>query len=302
MVAAPMAVPVVADSGADGASSSAVTWSAIIAGGVTAAAVSFILFVLGTGLGLSAVSPWSSDMGTATALGVGTLVWLVVTQWVASGLGGYLTGRLRTRWVTLHTDEVFFRDTAHGFLAWAVATLLTAALFASVMTAVVAGAASTAGTVLGGAAQGAAQGASQAADSDATSPGSGYFVDMLFRSDRPAAPGTQRDSRGESQRILLTALADGEVSAEDRAYLARLVATETGLSQQEAEQRVDGVIAQANAAVQDAKQVAEDARKAAATLALVTFLSLLIGAFIACVAAALGGRERDDIETRYAAR
>jgi hypothetical protein len=297
MVTAPMAVPVAADRGAGGGSSSAVTWSAIIAGGVTAAAVSFILFVLGAGLGLTAVSPWSSDMGTVTALGVGTLVWLVVTQWVASGLGGYLTGRLRTRWVNLHTDEVFFRDTAHGFLAWAVATLLTAALFASAMTAVVAGTASSATTVLGGAAEGAAQSADEA------SPGTAYFVDTLFRSDRPAAGDAGRDAaRGEGERILLRSLADGSISPEDKTHLARVVAAQTGLSQPEAEQRVDQVMGQVTAAVEQAKQIADDARQAAATLAIVAFLSLLIGAFIAAVAAALGGRERDDIENRYAQR
>lgn len=300
MVAAPMAVPVVAESSADVGSSSAVTWSAIIAGGVAAAAVSFILFVLGAGLGLSVVSPWSGDAGTVTALGVGTLVWLVVTQWVASGLGGYLTGRLRTRW-NIHTDEVFFRDTAHGFLAWAVATLLTAALFASAMTAVVAGTASSATTMLGGAAQGAAEGASQSADE--ALPGTAYFVDTLFRSDRPAAGAAGRDAaRGESERILLRSMADGSLSPEDKTHLAQVVAAQTGLSQPEAEQRVDQVMGQVTAAVEQAKQVADDARQAAATLALVLFLSLLIGAFVACVAAALGGRERDDIETRYAAR
>lgn len=299
MVAAPMAVPVVAES-ADVGSSSAVTWSAIIAGGVAAAAVSFILFVLGAGLGLSVVSPWSSDAGTVTALGVGTLVWLVVTQWVASGLGGYLTGRLRTRW-NIHTDEVFFRDTAHGFLAWAVATLLTAALFASAMSAVVAGTVSSATTVLSGAAQGAAEGASQ--PTDEASPGMAYFVDTLFRSERPAAGAAGRDAaRGESERILLRSMADGSISPEDKAHLAQVVAAQTGLSQPEAEQRVDQVMGQVTAAVEQAKQVADDARQAAATLALVLFLSLLIGAFVACVAAALGGRERDDIETRYAAR
>lgn len=300
MVASPMAAPLVVDDGGDGVSASAVTWSAIIAGGVTAAAVSFILLILGAGLGLTAVSPWSSDAGTATALGVGALIWLIVTQWIASGLGGYLTGRLRTKWVSVHTDEVFFRDTAHGFLAWAVATLLSAALLASAASAVVSGAASTAATIVTGAAQGAAEGAAQSAGP--TSSGSAYFVDMLFRSDRPAAGVGERDTRGESERILLKSLADGEMSAEDKTYLAQMVAAQTGLTPQEAEQRVDQVIAQANEAAAAAKQIADDARKAGATLAIVSFLSLLIGAFIAGVGAALGGRQRDEHEIRYATR
>ena len=102
------------------AHSSAVSWGAIMAG-AAAAALSLILLILGTGLGLSSVSPWSHDGISATTFGVSTIVWLALTQLLASGMGGYLAGRLRTKWVETHTDEVYFRDTAHGFLAWAIA-------------------------------------------------------------------------------------------------------------------------------------------------------------------------------------
>jgi hypothetical protein len=226
------------------------------------------------------------------AIGVGALVWLIVTQWIASAFGGYLTGRLRTKWTSVHTDEVFFRDTAHGFLAWAVATLLSAALLASAVSSVVSGTVSTAATVVSGAAEGATAGAAEMADSG--TPGTGYFVDMLFRSDRPSVSPAARDARGEGERILLRSFADGEITPEDKTYLAQMIARQTGVTQQEAEQRIDQVMAQANAAADQAKQVADDARKAAATLSLVSFLALLIGAFIACVAAALGGRLRDE--------
>src|SRR6476619_910911 len=109
----------------------AVSWGAVIAGAVGAAALSLVLFLLGTGLGLAVVSPWASERLSGTAAGVSTIVWVTVVQVLASVLGGYLAGRLRSRWVTVHTNEVFFRDTAHGFLAWAVSTLLMATLLSS---------------------------------------------------------------------------------------------------------------------------------------------------------------------------
>jgi MFS family permease len=112
-------------------SEGAVSWGAVIAGAVGAAALSLVLFLLGTGLGLAAVSPWSREGISGTTAGVSTIIWITVVQLLASALGGYLAGRLRTRWVTVHTNEVFFRDTAHGFLAWAVATLLMATLLSS---------------------------------------------------------------------------------------------------------------------------------------------------------------------------
>src|SRR5581483_9048514 len=93
---------------------SAVSWAAIIAGAVVAAAISLLLVALGTGLGFASVSPWSNEGASATTFSVMTAAWLVIVQWFASGLGGYLTGRLRTKWVGTHDHEVFFRDTAHG--------------------------------------------------------------------------------------------------------------------------------------------------------------------------------------------
>ena len=114
-----------------GAVASAASWGSITAGAAAAAALSLILLVLGVGLGLSSVSPWARDGISATSFGVSTILWLTLTQLLASAMGGYLAGRLRTRWTEVHSDEVYFRDTAHGFLAWAVASLVTAALLRS---------------------------------------------------------------------------------------------------------------------------------------------------------------------------
>ena len=94
---------------------SAVSWGAIAAGAAAAAALSLILLLLGVGLGLSSVSPWAGAGVSTAGFGVSTIVWLTLTQLLASAVGGYLAGRLRTRSIAAATDEVYFRDTAHGF-------------------------------------------------------------------------------------------------------------------------------------------------------------------------------------------
>jgi hypothetical protein len=127
-------------------SASAVEWASIFGGALAAFGVTLILLTLGPGLGLTTVSPWSFTNPSPTTFGTVAAIWLVVTQWLSSAFGGYLTGRLRTKWVGIRTDEVLFRDTAHGLLAWALATLLIAALvtLGSAATASVATAVSTA--------------------------------------------------------------------------------------------------------------------------------------------------------------
>ena len=251
----------------------AVAWGAIIAGTVAIMAANLVLLTLGAGLGLSAASPWTDEGLSAEAVGIGVAIWMIVVQLLAAALGGYLTGRLRFRWTSYHGDEVYFRDTAHGFLAFAFAVILTA-LVASVM---------TAGTV-GGAIQGAAQGATQSGSSG--DGGLNYLADSLFRSDRPTAAASSDDVRAETTRILARSVANGVASA-DRIYLARLAAARAGISEPDAQRRVEEVIAKA-------KSAADSARKATATAAIATALSLVVGGFIAAFAAATGGRERDD--------
>ncbi|MEJ1965426.1 MAG: hypothetical protein WDO56_29355 [Gammaproteobacteria bacterium] len=289
---------------ANESSVSAVSWAAVVAGVAVAVAVSLLLLALGTGFGFASISAWPGAGATVTAFSIMTGVWLIVMQWIASALGGFVTGRLRTRWVGVHTHEVFFRDTAHGFVTWAVATVLTAVVVASAAGAVAAGGARAASGVVSGVAQ---MGAAATSSGGALSGVSGYYVDSLFRATgaAPSAAGTSSTAtpsgavangagaRGESLRILAQSLSDGELTSADRTYLAQLVSRETGISQPEAEQRVDAVVGQVKAAEVKARQAAEAARKAAAATSIFTALSMLIGAFIACVAAALGGRERD---------
>lgn len=274
------------------ASRSGVAWPAIAGGAFAAAALSLVLLALGSGFGLASISPWSGAGVGLTTFTAMTAVWLVIVQWVASGVGGYLTGRLRTKWAGLHTHEVFFRDTANGFLTWAVASVVVAAFLASATASVVGGATHVAASVASGAVQGATQGATQ--PNGVASDPMGYFVDSLFRSDRPAADAGAPQTRAETARILTMGMRNGDVPAADKTYLAQLVAARTGLSQADAEKRVNDVIEQEKAAELKARQAADAARKAGSALSIFTGLSMLVGAFIASVAAALGGRQRDD--------
>ena len=273
--------------GANESPVSAVSWAAIIAGGAVAAAVSLLLMALGTGLGFASISAWPNAGASAATFSLMPAIWLIVMQWIASAVGGYVTGRMRTKWVQLHTHEVFFRDTAHGLVTWAAATVVTVAVVALTAAAVAREGARAATTVVAGAAQGAA-----------ASPGTvdQYSVDKLLRSPaNKAEPGSASETelRAESMRILATSLGSEGISADDRAYLVQLVQARTGLSAAESEQRVDAVIAQVKAAEVKARQAADAARKVAASTSIFTALAMLIGAFIACIAAALGGRERD---------
>ena len=285
---------------------SAVSWSAIFAGAAAAAALSLILLMLGTGLGLSSVSPWKQDGVSAVAFGITTILWLTFTQLMASGMGGYLAGRLRTKWVAVHTDEVYFRDTAHGFLAWAVASLATAALLTSTIGSIVSGGVQAGAAVAGGAAAVAAGRAAAAgttmAKSDTDGGPMGYFVDSLFRKDQAvASPGAavsdQATSAAEVSRIFMNTVKTGSLSADDTRYVGQVVAQRTGLSQQDAEKRVTDTYARLQAMLREAENAAKDAadkaRKAAATAALWLFISLLVGAFVASLSATYGGRRRD---------
>jgi hypothetical protein len=261
---------------------SAVSWGAVIGGAFAAATLTVVLVALGSGFGLASVSPWPYAGASATSFKVMTAIWLIVVQWLSSGFGGYLTGRLRTKWVGVHTHEIFFRDSANGFLAWAAATIIVAVVLSSGIS-----------SLVGGAAQGATQAAGSGMAGSAANP-SAYFVDTMFRSDTPNANASEQDVKSETGRIIAKAIEEGDLSAANRTYLAKLVAARTGLTQPDAEKRVNDVFAQAKDAEMKVRQAVDDARKAAAHLAIFTAVSMLIGALIAAAAGALGGAHRDE--------
>jgi hypothetical protein len=287
---------------------SAVSWPAIVAGATGAAALSLILLILGTGLGLSSVSPWAGQGASASTLGVSTILWVSFTQLAAAGMGGYLAGRLRTRWAGTHTDEVYFRDTAHGFLSWALATLVTAALLTSTIGAIVGGGVQAGAAVAGGAVGAAVPAMAGAARQEGSGFGQGYFVDSLFRKDvsattaaanAPVASQTDEGPRSTSEvgRIFTAAMSSGTLAPEDSKYVAQVVAQRTGMPQAEAEKRVTDTFTRMQAKAKEAEATARDAadkaRKAAEYTALWMFVSLLVGAFCASLAATYGGRQRD---------
>jgi hypothetical protein len=271
---------------------SAVAWGPVLGGAFAALAMTLLLLTLGSGIGLSSTSPWANSGVAAATFTISTAIWLIIVQWLSSAFGGYLTGRLRTKWANMHTDEVFFRDTAHGFLAWAVATVVSIALVASAATSVVGGAARTAGNSATAVASAAGQAAGQGAAQSAADP-SGYYVDTLFRADKPGA--NDPDAKTEAGRILVMGARNGSIPDGDRAYLGQLVAARTGLPQDAAVKRVNDVLGQLQTAETKVREVADQARKATAQGSFFLFFSMLIGAFIASVAGALGGRQRDGL-------
>jgi hypothetical protein len=274
---------------------SAASWPAIIAGAFVAASVSLVLLALGSGLGFASISPWPGHGVSAKTFAITTAIWLIVMQWISSGFGGYLTGRLRTRWTGTHTHEVFFRDTAHGLVMWAVATVLVAAtLAASLFSAVGSGTRAVAG-VASGVASGVGSAAAPSDDNKSGIDQSSYTVDKLFRGAGPAGNGqASTDPRVEAGHIVANAWSTGAVPDADRNYLAELVAARTGVSPAEARARVADFVASVLNAQAKAKADADTARKTAAEAAIYTALSMLVGAFIASVSAALGGRLRDE--------
>jgi len=253
--------------------SSGVSWAAVAAGAFSTAALSLILLAFGTGMGLSSISPWANSGLSSRAVGWGAVIWLIVVQVIASATGGYLAGRLRTKWVAVHTHEVYFRDTAHGFLVWAVGLVITAVFFALAAASVTNGGT---GNTLVSPSEGTAFG------------GNGYFVDSLFRTDRPATDRAETSVRSEAGLILANALRQPGVPAQDKTYLAELIAARTGLSQAAAERRVSDTVAAV-------RQAADNTRKAVALSLYWMFVAFLVGAFCASDAATIGGKQRDRV-------
>jgi hypothetical protein len=280
---------------------SAVSWGAIAAGAVGAAALALLLVAFGAGLGLSAVSPWSDSGVSASSFKTGTGIYLVIVAVMSSAVGGYLAARLRTKWVGVHTHEAFFRDTAHGFIAWAFATLISVTALGSVTAYLANGTAAG----LGGAASQTARSVNPA----------DVYVDKLFRpnaSAQPAsAPASATDSaatnspppnaansapsngasanqsRSEVLRLWTASFHDNQdLSGTDKTYVAQVVAARTGMSQADAEKRVNDVVL-------EAKTAADNARKGAAKLSFWLTAAMLFGAFAASLAAVEGGSLRD---------
>ena len=258
--------------GSVGLETPGISWGAVLAGAAAACALTLLLLSLGAGLGFAVVSPWGSRGVSSTSFEIGTGLYFIVMAMISSGLGGYLAGRLRRKSIGLETAEVQFRDTAHGFLAWAVASIVGAVLLAS-----------PASSLLGSATGGAVQATASASQS---SPMTSY-ADMLLRTDNRTDQQSLADARGEISRLLTTSFrSNNDVNGADRDYLVKTVAARTGLGQADAEKRVNDVMTHV-------KSDLDKARKAAMHTAIWLTLSLYIGAFAAAAAAWEGGGVRD---------
>ena len=288
-------------------SPSAVSWGAILSGAVASAAISLMLLAAGAGLGFTSISPWANSGVSATTFGIAAIASLALIQILAMGAGGYIAGRLRTKAIGPHTSETAVRDTAHGFLAWAVGSIVGAVFLASTASSLIGGTArlgASAVSGIGSAVSGVASQAAGRVDGNAISSALGnldpsaYLTDTLFRTDRPAPAATDvAPARAEVGRILAVSLRNGEMSPADRSYVASVIAAQTGISQPDAEKRINDTVQQAKdtaaKAEQTARSAADQARKAASQLALATFIAMLIGAMSSSFGATLGGRARD---------
>ncbi|MBB5060533.1 hypothetical protein HDF16_005269 [Granulicella aggregans] len=247
------------------------SWSAVIAGAFVTAALYLLLLSLGAGLGLSSVSVWSNQGVSASTFGTASILWIIFVEIVSSAMGGYLAGRLRTRWTVIHGDEVYFRDTAHGFLSWSAALVVTAAVLGSAATVMI-GASSSEGGLEG----------------KATQRPNSYFVDSILRNDTSKPEADSAAVYDEVATIFASSLKHGDLTGPDKSYLGHLVSVRTGLSQSDADQRVSDTYAAL-------KQATEAARKSTAHTLLWIFIALLIGAFCASFAGTIGGKQRDKV-------
>jgi len=243
-------------------------WTPVIAGALTAVAVSSILvsFATTVGLGVSSAAPTWRDASVALWLLSG--LYLVLQALVSFGVGGYVAGRVRAPYGLAESDETEKRDGLHGVGSWALAVVLGA-----VLAAMVASAANRPNALTSPPA--------------ATEPSVlSYELDHLFRAARRAPTPELAPARSEAGRILLTASSHSGVSTDDRSYLVQLVSGTTGLAPADAERRVDTVIA-------NAKSALSRARASTIILAFSIAAALLLGAVAAWMGAESGGRHRD---------
>jgi hypothetical protein len=279
-------------------------WGPVIAGAFGAAAISLLLLTFGTAVGLSVTSPWPNQGVSLTVAAWAVVWWTVLVQIGSFAAGGYLAGRMRSRWGDSISEEGQFRDSAHGFLVWALGVLIGTVLLAMTTGGVVKTATQSAGTVAAGAASNPAAAAMAASPTD-------YAVDLLLRpapgttpaaaaaaATAPTASTTQRADdaalRAEAGRIFAASIKNQEFTGRDRDYLTQVVMARTGLPEAEAQQRVDAAMNEARDLEIKVRQAANEARKAAVIAGFIAAASLLVSLVVACLAAGLGGKHRDE--------
>ncbi|HZP99805.1 MAG TPA: hypothetical protein VFB13_09725 [Reyranella sp.] len=269
------------------------SWGGIVAGAICAAAISILLFAFGSGIGLTAVSPWPNSGLSPVVLAIIGAIWVAIVQVVGFGAGGYVAGRVRNSWSAVAVHERRFRDGMHGFVTWALG-LLIGALFAAVAAGGLLHSGLQAGAMVAAGAMNGQNG------SQASQPSAGdYGFDYLMRpapqaGGQAAQPASWGDVKPSVVRVFADNLKAGRLPDRDRSYLASLVAQRTGMSQADAEKRVDEAFAEAKNADTKLRAAADKARKTSALAAFLAAATLVVGCAAACAAAGAGGRHRDE--------
>lgn len=271
-------------SGRQGSDTSYVDWPAIFAGAVVASAISIVLLTFGSALGLSFASPFENTGMSAMGLAIALALWLVWVQVSSFMAGGYISGRMRRRVFDATEHESDVRDGFHGLAVWGVGVVIGGVLLAMGATGALNIAANTAGQTVQAATEAATDGDNNLVD---------YAVGTAFRSDRAADQGTEA-AVSDTTTVVTRAMADGEMTADDRAYLASVIARQTGVSPEEAQARVDALAARAQEIADEAAQAAERARIFSVIAAFIAAASLAVSAAGAYWAAGWGGRHRDE--------
>jgi hypothetical protein len=282
------------------------SWGAIIAGALCAAAISLVLFAFGSAIGLSAISPWPHVGLSPTVALIIVALWTAIVQVVAFAIGGYVTGRVRNSWGSVVTHERRFRDGMHGFIVWALGLLVGAAIAVSAAGSLLRAGVQATATVAAGtmnAATAATAAGGQRGATPAATPGDVAF-DYLMRpggvpaatagAPPPAANTPAQELRPSIVRTFADALGADSLPPADRTYLASLVVMRTGLSQADAEKRVDEAFQKAKDAETKARAAADKARKASVLAAFLAAATLVIACAAACAGAVTGGRHRDE--------
>jgi hypothetical protein len=256
-----------------------VDWGAIAAGTVIASAITLVLAGFGASLGLSLTSlsgTGMSGVGLSIAAGLWVL-WVAITSMVA---GSYVTGRMRRRAGDANEQEVIVRDGAHGLVVWALSAIVGAMLAASAVSGIAKTGAEIARTAT-------------SAVSTVAGASSDYAIDVLTRSETSATP-LDEATKQQIGRILSRSVVDGQINADDRAYLTRTIAARSGIAQAEVERRIDSTVAQAKATAERARLAAETARRIGVLIAFLTAAAMAIAAAAAWWGAGVGGRHRDE--------
>ncbi len=270
------------------APASYVDWGAVIAGGVVAAALSLVLLTFGSALGLGLTSLEPGEGVSPLWLAISAAIWLLWVQVSSFMAGGYLAGRLRRPVGDADPDEADLRDGSHGLLVWGTGTLVGGLMLASGVLGVIQTTAQTTSNVAGATVEAAASAADEAASFG------GYLTDTLFRDEGAGdAAGDDAQARSEAGRIVAQSLAEGEITADDRARLVEIVANQTGAEPARVEARVTSLEDRLQQQAEAAVEAAETARQWSVIAAFIAAATMLISAAGAYWAATMGGNHRD---------